>query len=141
MGTIADAGAVPGVVGKVKSDDAGVRKMAVYVLGALKDSSTIRVLQIALNDPVADVRWNAAMALAQMHDAAGADLLLRLTDRDYLAEFGQMSQEDRENVLVNAVRSLGILKLEGAREPLASLSRNDPSLTVRDAALEALGTY
>ena len=141
LGTIADAGAVPGVVGKVKSDDAGVRKMAVYVLGALKDASTIRDLEIALNDPVADGRWNAAMALAQMNDAAGADLLLRLTDRAYLAEFGQMSQEDRENVLVNAVRSLGILKLEGARGPLASLSRSDPSLTVRDAALEALGTY
>jgi HEAT repeat protein len=115
--------------------------MAVYVLGTLKNPEAIRVLQVALNDIAADVRWNAAMALAQMGDASGADVLLQLTDRSYLAGFQAISEEERNNVIVNAVRSLSMLKLEHAREQLAMLSEHDPSLTVRDAAIEALRTY
>jgi HEAT repeat protein len=96
---------------------------------------------VALNDTTTDVRWNAAMALAQLEDPAGADVLLQLTDREYLAQFVEISEEERNNVIVNAVRCLSLLKLEGARSQLASLSQNDPSLSVRDAALEALETY
>ena len=141
LGSIGDRSAAQSVVPMTRNSDAGVRKMAVYILGTLEDPTTICDLQVALNDPAADVRWNAAMALAQMKDAAGAEILLELTDRSYLLQFGEISAEERDNVIVNAVKSLGMLKLEGARGHLASLSESDPSLTVRDAALEALETY
>ena len=141
LGSIGDRSAAQSVVPMTQNSDAGVRKMAVYILGTLEDPTTIRDLQVALNDPAADVRWNAAMALAQMKDAAGAEILLELTDRSYLLQFGEISAAERDNVIVNAVKSLGMLKLEGARGHLASLSQSDPSLTVRDAALEALETY
>ncbi len=141
IGTIGDPEAASEVVGKLRSDDPAVRKMAVYVLGALKDPSTIRDLQVALNDSVADVRWNAAMALAQMNDAAGADLLIQLIDREYLGQFPDMSLAEKDNAIVNAMKCLSILKLEGAKDEITSLSQSDPSLVVRNAALEALNTY
>ena len=141
IGTIGDPEAASEVGGKLRSDDPAVRKMAVYVLGALKDPSTIRDLQVALNDNVADVRWNAAMALAQLNDAAGADLLIQLIDREYLGQFLDMSLADKDNAIVNAMKCLSILKLEGARDEITSLSQSDPSLVVRNAALEALKTY
>ncbi len=141
IGTIGDPKAASEVVKKLQSDDPAVRKMAVYVLGALKDPSTIRDLQVALNDGVADVRWNAAMALAQLHDAAGADLLIQLTNREYLDQFSEMSLNEKDNAIVSAVKCLSILKLDGAKEEITSLSRNDQSLVVRNAALEALNTY
>ena len=141
LGAIGDPSAAPSVVTMIGSNDSGVRKIAVYILGTLKDPSTIGDLQVALNDPTADVRWNAAIALAQMNDDAGAAVLLELTDRIYLSQFVDISGEERDNVMVNAVKSLSRLKLEDARGHLASLSQTDPSLSVRDAALEALETY
>lgn len=141
LGAIGDPAAADSVAPLAVHSDPAVRKMAVYVLGTLKDPSTIHDLQVALNDPSTDVRWNAAMALAQMHDSAGVKILLQLTDREYLAQFVEISEEERAKIIVNAVRSLGLLKLEEARSQLASLSQSDPSLSVRDAALEALGTY
>ena len=141
LGTIANKEAAPAVIAKLKSEDSGVRIMAAHVLGALKDPVAIHELQVALNDTAAAVRWNSAMALALMNDAAGADLLIELTNRDYLAQFSEMSEEDKNNAIVNAVKCLSLLKLEGARDKIEVLSESDPSLLVRDAALEALNTY
>jgi len=39
---------------------------------------------------------------------------------------------------VNAIRCLGLLKFQPARAAIDELSRNDSSLAVRNAALEAL---
>ena len=141
LGAIADRQAAPGVAGQTSNEDASVRKMAVYVLGVLKDPSTMHELEVALNDTVSDVRWNAAMSLAQMDNDAGADVLLQLTDRTYLSQFAEMAEADKNNAIVNALKCLGLLKLEGTRTAIALLSENDPSLLVRDAALAALNTF
>src|SRR3989442_14807155 len=45
--------------------DAGIRKMIVYALGALPGDDQILTLRTALQDAAADVRWNAAVALAR----------------------------------------------------------------------------
>jgi HEAT repeat protein len=141
IGKIADASAAPAVAAMIGSGDPGVRKMAVYVLGALGDRSTIPALAGALGDPAADVQWNAAMSLARMNDASGLDVLISLTDRDYLAGFTEMSEEDREVVITNAVQCLGLLQEDRTRDLLAALIENDPSLRVRVAAQAALATY
>ncbi len=141
LGKIAEESAAPAVAEMIGSNDAGVRKMAVYVLGALGDRSTIPALAGALSDPAADVQWNAAMSLARMNDPAGLDVLIRLTDREYLAEFTEMTEEDRELVITNAVQCLGLLQEDRARDLLAALSKNDPSVRVRVAAQAALATY
>ena len=141
LGSIGDKSAVPAIQEKLKGEDAAVRRTAVYVLGALKDPRAIHDLQVALNDASDDVRWNAAIALAQLNDAAGADVLLKLTDRNYVEQITGMTADQKSQLLINAVKSLGILKFQGAHDKIIDLSRNDPDPAVRNASLEALANF
>ena len=141
LGSIGDKAAVPDILKKLSSPDPGLRRTAAYVLGAIKDPSATRDLQIALNDSSDDVRWNAAMALAQMNDASGADVLMNLIDRNYLDSLQGITAEQKGELLINAVKCLGILKFQAAHDKIMALSRNDPDLAVRDASLEALKRF
>jgi HEAT repeat protein len=141
LGSIGDKSAVPAIQEKLKAEDPAVRRTAVYVLGALKDPRAIHDLQVALNDPSDDVRWNAAIALAQLNDAAGVDVLIKLTDRSYVEQMPGMTADQKSQLLINAVKSLGILKFQGAHDRIIALSQNDPDPAVRNASLEALANF
>ena len=141
LGSIGDPAAVPDITKKLEGQDPAVRRTAAYVLGALKDPRAIRDLKIALNDSAEDVRWNAAMALAQLNDDSGSELLSKLIDRSYVDKLEGMSPEQKAQLVINAVKCLGILKFQGARDKILALSRNDPDLAVRDASLEALKKF
>src|SRR5580692_11436422 len=52
--------------------DAGIRKMIVYALGSLPGDAQLSTLQTGLQDSAADVRWNAAVALARHGSRDGA---------------------------------------------------------------------
>ena len=65
LGSSGDASAIPHVERMYASGDAGVRKMAVYALGALPGDAQLETLQHALEDDAVDVRWNAAVGLAR----------------------------------------------------------------------------
>lgn len=141
LGSIGDKSAVPGIVQRLGSNDPGVRKMAAFVLSAIKDPSSIHDLQVALNDPNDEVRWYAAIALAKMKDASGSDVLMKLIDRSYVDRLDGFTLEQRSQLLINAVKCLGILKFEAAHDRIVALSQNDPDLAVRDASIEALRNY
>lgn len=141
LGEIGDPSAAPAVAGLLSDGDAGVRTVSAYVLGYLANPSTLEALKIALNDPSVDVRWNAAIALAQMDDRSGADLLIEMTDRGYQAQFTDIPEEQKNDNIVNAVKALGLLRLERARSHLVELSETDPSPRVRAEALAALEAF
>ena len=94
-----------------------------------------------LNDSKEDVRWNAALALAQLGDGAGSDLLLKLLDHGYVDALPDMTAEQKTELMVNAVKGLGILRHEPAHDRIRALSEDDPILEVRNASLEALKKF
>lgn len=141
LGSIGDNAAVPGVLEQAKSDDPSIRKMVAYVLGVLNDPRGIDELRIMLNDPRDDVHYNAALALARLNNAEGADMLLKLLDPSHVESLPDMTPDQKTELRVNAVRGLGMLKFEPARETIAAISQDDPVLAVRDAALEALKKF
>jgi len=141
LGSIGDPSAVPDIAKKLEAQDPAVRRTAAYVLGALKDPRAIRDLNIALNDSSDEVRWNAAIALAQLNDASGSELLIKLLDRGYVDKLADISPEQKSQLVINAVKCLGLLKFQPARDKIIALSQSDPDLAVRDVSLEALKKF
>ena len=124
------------------SDDAGIRKMAVYALGSLPGEAQLGTLRTALADPAPDVRWNAAAALARRGDRQSVPVLRRMLDRDYVERTVTPSPEADNNlvgeVMVSGLEAVGLLRETTLRARVVELSRGDQSLRVRQAALEAL---
>ena len=74
--------------------------------------------------------------------ASGSDVLMKLIDRGYVDKLaGLHVRSKRAQLLINAVKCLGILKFEPAKDRILALSQSDPDLAVRDASLEALKKF
>lgn len=138
LGSIGDPSAIEPVTALVSHDDGSVRKMAVYGLGALKAESARETLQAALNDPVLDVAWNAAVALTQIGDGSGRGRLLQMMDRAYLAGVPDLSDEQEARAMITALQAAARLADPELRERMEAISASDPNLKVRQAAFEAL---
>ena len=139
LGLRRDTQSTDNVVEFLSRPQAEIRKTAAYVLGVLgQPEISIPALEPLLKDAVSDVRWNAALALARLGSAAGYDELLRMADRRSVSTIEGMDEARSEEIVSSAVKGLGLLKKPESLALLKDLSRTDPSLKVRQAALEAL---
>ena len=137
LGVIGDAQAVPRLVALAAGEDAGLRKAAVHALGAFPTEEARAALVTALADPVADVRWNAAVALARRRDAAAVPVLLSMMDRGELASVPGLTDEQRSEAMVQAVTASAAIDDPRLKEKVRALRDSDPDLKVRHAATEA----
>ena len=136
-----DPGAVPHLIRIASNDDAGLRKAAVYALGGLDDPLVPPALEQALHDRAPDVRWNAALQLAGAGNNAGLVVLEELLSPGYLEGFDRISGEGRRNILVEAIRAVGMLNARSLTPALQRLREQDPDLRVRQAAIEILNVW
>jgi HEAT repeat protein len=124
--------------------DAGIRKMVVYALGALPGDAQVTTLRTALQDAVADVRWNAAVALARHGSHEGVVVLKQMLDRQYVEQAVKrdvrvdLDQDPVADVMISGLRAAAALKDDTLRPAVTNLSQQDKSLRVRQAAIEAL---
>jgi len=148
LGSLGDSSVVPELAKMYTSDDAGVRKMTVYALGALPGDEQIATLRTALNDSVPDVQWNAAVALARHGNAQGVGILGRMLDRDYVERVAEPAMDagndevDRVGeIMITGLNAVAALNADSFRDLVVQLSRQDESLRVRQAAIEALAAF
>ena len=124
--------------------DAGIRKMVVYALGALPGETQIPTLRTALQDSVADVRWNAAVALARHGNHDGVNVIKQMLDRPFVEQTVKRDvrqDEDQDpvaDVMISGLRAAAALKDDSLKPSITVLSQGDRSLKVRQAAIEAL---
>jgi HEAT repeat protein len=140
LGNIRDKKSLPVILQAARSDDAGVRQTAIYVLGAFDDAELARPLEAALNDPDELVTWNAAFALARRGSSAGEKVLTRLLDFEYVSKRESITVAQRQQYRVAAIQQLAKLNAAGVASQLKKLSTTDPDMPVRQAAIEALKT-
>jgi HEAT repeat protein len=146
LGSSGDPAVVDRLIPLYQAPDAdpGIRKMVVYALGALPGDGQVTTLRTALNDNTPDVRWNAAVALARHNRTEGVAVLRQMLDRGYVEqtvkrEVRQDSDADPvADVMISGLRAAATLKEASLRPVVSSLSQEDRSMKVRQAALEAL---
>jgi HEAT repeat protein len=138
LGAIGDARAVPDLAVLAGDADPGIRKAAVHALGAFPGTEAQTALVKALSDATDDVRWNAALALARRGDAAAEPVLLGMMDRQRLGGVKDLTAEQREEAVLQAVMAAASLPGPDVRAALEGLRDADPNLKVREAARHAL---
>ncbi len=148
LGAIGDARGAPGLLPLLEADDPGLRKVAVYALGSLPAATGLATpIRRLLHDPVEDVAWNAALALARQGDPGGAPLLSRMIDRAYLDAVRRddgtgvlrtLSELQKEEAILAGLQGLARVGDRTHRESIGALRDSDPSLRVRQGAFETL---
>lgn len=137
LGANGDAGALPALTAALADEDSGIRKTAAYALGELGDVSVVGRLEPLLGDGTADVRWNVALALARLGSDAAVPELERMVDRDLLARVPEITPAQQEDAMISAIRALAVLRGAESLATFERLAASDPSLKVRQAAIEA----
>ena len=123
----------------IETTDTQTEKLtATIALGMIGDPSTIPHLKKLLEDEEANIRWDAAIALAKMGDNSGAYIIEGLLDREYLKQFKQIDPLEEKKVIMIAIRTASILFDKRFEDKLSLLSKNDQDLSVRNAAIKAL---
>lgn len=137
LGLIGDSSALPALRAALADPDPGLRKTAAFALGEVGDPAALGALEGMLDDRVADVRWNAALAVARLGSPASVPELERMLDRRLTGEVEGISAEQQQEAMIGAIRALAAVRGEVALPLLAELEAGDPSLKVRQAAIEA----
>ena len=144
LASVGDASIVADIEAMYASDDAGVRKMAVYALGTLPGSGDHATLRNALDDPVADVQWNAAVALARHGRDEGVTVLRRMLDREYVSRMvtrnatAEAAIDPVSEVIVSGLQAAATLGASELRSSVEALSESDANLRVREVAIKTL---
>lgn len=144
LGSTGDASVAADIERQYQSEDAGVRKMAVYALGSMPVGTGNDILVKALEDGQADVQWNAAIALARHGRHEGVPVLRRMLDRAYVERNVTRQPQPREDVdpvgevMISGLRAIAALKESALLGQVRTLSTEDHDLKVRQAAIEAL---
>lgn len=138
LGSLGDSRAEAPLVLALGDEDPGVRKTAAYALGELGQPTAIVPLQPLLQDSVADVRWNAALAQSRLGSTAGIPVLFEMVDRRLTAQIPDITPAQIEEAMVSAIAALRAIGAVETRPLLEELAASDPSLKVRQAALQAL---
>ncbi len=137
LGSLGDRTAEGAIVEALGDPDPGIRKTAAFALGELHDPAVIPKLQPHLEDGVADVRWNAALSLAHLGDRSAVPVLETMVDRKLLAQVPDISRDQQEEAMLSGLAALGAVADKAEIPALDRIAGNDPSLKVRQAAIEA----
>jgi len=137
LGMLGDETAVPKIVSLVNNSLSSVRLAAVIALGEIGAPAGIPVLELALRDEEPNVRWDAAVALSKLGSKAGKNVLLDLLRPGYLAEFEAVDANERNQILIVAIRSAGKLDDSELNQAIDNFADNkDGNMDVLKTALE-----
>ncbi|MBI4042523.1 MAG: HEAT repeat domain-containing protein [Deltaproteobacteria bacterium] len=138
LGHLSGHEAIEEMIHLTSHQSGAVRQVAVYVLGTFGKPALIKPISARLGDPVPQVRWNSAIALARLGSDAGVEELKKIFLEFPPDVFSALIGKEKEDLKLNAIRAASKLGSEKFTSEFQQLSEKDESLKVRSAALEAL---
>jgi HEAT repeats/PBS lyase HEAT-like repeat len=135
LGNIEDPAGGPAALQALSDDDLAVRRMAVGALSAMKYAPAQNALEKNLSDDVPAIRYDSAVALARLGDPKAVPALLDMMN---LKATGQAADGLLQSAKLAAIEGARQMSNASLRAKMEDLSRNDPDLKVREAALKAL---
>jgi HEAT repeat protein len=135
LGNIEDPAGGPAALSALADADPAVRRMAVGALSAMKYAPAKNALENNLGDSNPALRYDSAVALARLKDEKSVPTLLEMMA---LKPTGQSTDEIIQSAKLAAIEGARELNNAALHDQLAALSKNDPDLKVRDAAIQAL---
>jgi len=129
------------------SDFDSERLSAIISLGVIGNKKYNKVLIQMLDYEEANIRWDAAIALAKMGDKSGIDIIVNLLDRKYYDSYPSMADgsgvdhDESDNSIYTAIAISQILIDLRFKEKLIYLAENDKNIKIREFALKTLNEY
>ena len=123
------------------------RLSAIISLGVIGNKKYNKVLIQMLDYEEANIRWDAAIALAKMGDKSGIDIIINLLDRKYyelypsMADGSGVDYDESDNSIYTAIAISQILIDSRFKEKLIYLAENDKNIKIREFALKTLNEY
>jgi len=123
------------------------RLSAIISLGVIGDKKYNKILIQMLDHEEANIRWDAAIALAKMGDRSGIDIIINLLDRKYYESYPSMADgsgvdhDESDNSIYTAIAISQILVDSRFKEKLIYLAENDKNIKIREFALKTLNDY
>ena len=133
LGMLQDERAVSNLQPYLEHSSARIRSITVVALASVGNPAVIPLLKGTLSDAEPNVRWGAAIGLAQLGDASGKETLLELLDPNYLSQFKAVDAREKSDLRVKTVEAATLLNDEEVRRQIEVLSQDD-DMKVRAAA-------
>lgn len=154
LGEIKSMTALDAATKSLNDEDPAVRKTAAHVFALLKrpvpglEDAPVWPPDIAarlyplLNDPIADVRWNAALSLAEFRDTMAIAVLTEMLDReklsDELKKSGGLDEINAEKIIKAALAASLRYRDPALVDRIEKLAASDPQAAIISAATQTL---
>ena len=138
LGILKDKSAIPVLSTYLNNNDPHIRLAAVIALGDIGDPTTAGMLKAMLNDPQANIVWDAAIALAKMGDKSAKPVVLKLLDRNYLADFPEVDGQEQTRIVSVAIETTAGWNDPDIDAVLKDLFASDKNMNVRNLAHKVL---
>ena len=135
LGNIEDSAGGPAALQALSNSDPEVQRMAVGALSALRYEPAKNALEANLTSSNEGLKYDSAVALARIKDEQAIPILLYMMN---LKATGQPGDEIIQSAKIAAIEGAQELNNTGLHAQIVALSKNDPDLKVREAALDAL---
>jgi HEAT repeat protein len=135
LGNIEDSAGGAAALQALSNSNPEVQRMAVGALSALRYEPAKNALEANLTSSNEGLKYDSAVALARIKDEQAIPTLLSMMN---LKATGQPSDEIIQSAKIAAIEGAQELNDAGLHAQVVTLSKNDPDLKVREAAMDAL---
>lgn len=136
LGTLRDKKALKDLSALTTHENPRIRSVTVAALGTIASPASKEFLKKALNDPEPNVQWGSALSLAQMGDASGKEIIIKLLDRKYLQSFSEVDPQEANHIILTTIQAVKTFHDDQISAAIDVLAQSDPNMKVRTAAMD-----